>query len=231
LISYLHIHKQGITKHVFRGFPYGFFLHIAALYNKVKVNSNSQLIIKDHFVGRLSEIQVKKEYEVKMSNTVKITKVLLYSILALFLVGTIINCGGGASSAPAQVQAPKALIQDYIAKHGTMVDDSLVDFYVAAEQPTVAAAIQRSIDEKKAAGELQGLQQATFDFSNLQIAVVGEKEAYINDEPKKVIKVSVSGSYIMKQENGSTTIPANDTIILEMVNNNWKVTERINPWS
>ncbi|MDH3866782.1 MAG: hypothetical protein OES39_06775, partial [Desulfobulbaceae bacterium] len=76
------------------------------------------------------------------------------------------------------------------------------------------------------------LQHATFDFSNLQIAVVGEKEAYINDEPKKIIKVTVSGSYIMKQEDGDKTIAANDTIILlEMVDNKWKVTERINPWS
>jgi hypothetical protein len=169
---------------------------------------------------------------VKKSNTVKITKVFMYSILALFLVGSIINCGGGSSAGPSQVQAPKILIQDFIAKHDTMVDKSLVDFYVADEQPSVAAAVDRSIGEKKAAGELDKLQHATFDFSNLEIAVVGEKEAYINDEPKKVIKVSVSGSYIMKQEDGDKTIAANDSIILlEMMNNNWKVTERINPWS
>jgi hypothetical protein len=36
----------------------------------------------------------------------------------------------------------------------------------------------------------------------------------------------------MKQEDGDKTIAANDTIILlEMVDNKWKVTERINPWS
>jgi len=118
----------------------------------------------------------------------------------------------------------------FIAKHETMIDSSLVNFYVTEEQPTVAAAVQRTIDEKKAAGELSKLQNATFDFSNLQISVVGEKEAYVNDIPTKVIKVSVSGSYTMKQESGIATIPADETIILEMVDNNWKVTEKVNPW-
>lgn len=155
----------------------------------------------------------------------------MYSILALFLVGSIVNCGGGSSTGPAQAQAPAAMIKDFIAKHGTMVDTSLVDFYVANEQQSVALAVNKTIDEKKAAGELQQLQDATFDFSNLKIEVVGEKEAYINDEPKKVIQVSVSGSYIMKQGSGNTTIPAHDTIILELVNNSWKVTEKIHPWS
>ena len=167
----------------------------------------------------------------KTSRALNGTKVLLYALLALILAGGIINCGGGTSAGPAQVQAPKALIQDYIAKHGIMVDSSLVKFYVADEQPTVAAAVQKAIDEKTASGELEKLQQATFDFSNLQIAVVGEKDAYVNDQPSKVIKVSVSGSYIMTQEDNNMTIPTDETIILEMVNNTWKVTERNNPWS
>jgi hypothetical protein len=65
----------------------------------------------------------------------------------------------------------------------------------------------------------------------LQIAVVGQKEDYIEDQPTKLIKVSVSGSYIMNQADNSTTIPADETVILGFVDNNWKVTERINPWS
>ena len=165
------------------------------------------------------------------SNSKIFIRILFYSILTLFFVGSIINCGGGSSSGPSKVQAPKTLIQNFIAKHETMIDKSLVDFYVADEQPLVAAAIKRTIEEKTASGELNKLQQATFDFTNLQIAVVGEKEAYINDEPKKTIQVSVSGSYIMKQENGNKTISANDNIVLQYVNNNWKVTEKINPWS
>ena len=95
----------------------------------------------------------------------------------------------------------------------------------------MAAAVQRTIEEKKAAGELETLQHATFDFSNTQITLVDQKEAYVNDEPKTLIKVAVSGTFLMKDDNKTETISANDTIILEMVNNTWKVTEKINPWS
>ena len=166
----------------------------------------------------------------KKSNMINLVRGLMYTFLALFLVGTMINCGG-SSSAPSQVQAPKALIQDYIAKHGTMVDSSLVSLYLNDEQPKVAADIKRTISEKTATGELEKLQNATFDFTNLQITVVGQKEDYVEDQPTKLIKVSVSGSYIMNQAAESTTISADETIILAKDNKNWKVTEKINPWS
>ena len=166
----------------------------------------------------------------KKSNTMNFTKGLLYTVLGMFLVGTMVSCGG-SSSAPVQVQAPKALIQKYIAMHDIMVDTSLVDFYLTGEQPKVAADIKRTIEAKEGAGELEKLQNATFDFSNLQITVVGEKEDYIEDQPTKLIKVSVTGSYIMNQAADSTTITADETVILGMVKEQWKVTERINPWS
>ena len=166
----------------------------------------------------------------KKSNMINLVRGLMYTFLALFLVGTMINCGG-SSSAPSQVQAPKALIQDYIAKHGTMVDSSLVSLYLNDEQPKIAADIKRTISEKTATGELEKLQNATFDFTNLQITVVGQKEDYVEDQPTKLIKVSVSGSYIMNQAAESTTISADETIILAKDNKNWKVTEKINPWS
>jgi hypothetical protein len=167
---------------------------------------------------------------VKKSNMINLTKGLMYTVLALFLVGTMINCGG-SSSGPSQVQAPKALIQDYIAKHGTMVDATLAGLYLKDEQPKVSADIKRTIGEKTASGELEKLQHATFDFTNLQIAIVGEKEDYIDDQPTKLIKVNVSGSYIMNQAAESTTISAHETIILGMVNKHWQVTEKVNPWS
>ena len=167
----------------------------------------------------------------KKNSMMILIKGTFYTIMAMFLAGTMINCGGNSSSGPAQVQVPKALIQDYISKHETMVDLTLVDLYAKDERPRVAAAINKTIDEMKSAGELNKLLNATFDFSNTQIAVVGEKEEYVDDQPTRVIKVSVTGSYIMNQEQESKTIPANETIILEMVNNNWVVTEKINPWS
>jgi hypothetical protein len=150
--------------------------------------------------------------------------------LALFLVGGMINCGGGTSSGPAQVQAPKALIQDFIAKHELMVDKSLVNYYLPDEQPIIAATVKKNIEEKKQSGELEKLQSAAFDFSNLKIQVVDEKEATYRDMPTRAIKVSVTGSYIMKQEDVSKTIPADKTIILEMVDSSWKVTEKNNPF-
>jgi hypothetical protein len=167
---------------------------------------------------------------VRKSRVLNGTRIVLYVIVGLILAGGIINCGGSSSSGPVQVQAPKAMIEDFIAKYDTMIDSSLVDFYVADEQPTVAAAVKRTIDEKTASGELEKLKQASFDFSNLKIAVADEKEVYVHDEPAKVIKVTVSGSYNMKQEDNTETIPADKTIILQMVGNEWKVTERINPW-
>jgi hypothetical protein len=167
---------------------------------------------------------------VKTSRVLNGTKVVLYAIVALILAGGVINCGGSSSSGPVQVKAPMTFIQDFIAKYDTMVDSSLVDFYVADEQPNVAAAVQKAIDEKTASGELEKLKQASFDFSNLKIAVADEKEVYVHDEPAKVIKVTVSGSYNMKQENNTETIPAEKTIILQMVGNQWKVTEKVNPW-
>jgi hypothetical protein len=167
---------------------------------------------------------------VKKSNAMNFTKGLLYSVLGMFLVGTMVSCGG-SSSAPVQVQAPKALIQEYIAMHSIMVDTSLVDFYLTGEQPKMAAAIKKTIEAKEKTGELEKLQNATFDFTNLQIAVVGEKDDYIEDQPTKLIKVSVTGSYIMNQAADSTTITADETVILGMVRDTWKVTEKINPWS
>ena len=165
------------------------------------------------------------------SNIIKCTRGLLYFILALFLVGSIINCGGGGSSSgPVQVQVPKSLIQDFIAKHETMVDKSIVDFYVVDERPMVAAAVEKTIDEKKESGELDRLQKTAFDFSNLKIEVVGEKEVTYRDVPTKAIKVSVAGSYEMKQGDTAKTVQADKTIILEMVDNGWKVTEQNDPF-
>lgn len=156
------------------------------------------------------------------------SKILFYSIIGIFLSVGIVSCGGGGSG-PAQ--APKAFIQDFLAKHQTMSDASLVELYVEEEKEKVAKLVDQSINSLKAQGTLENLQQATFDFSNLQLEVLGEKEAYVDDEPKTFLRVGVKGSYIMNQKDVSKTIPADDIIILKMVGNNWKITETVNPWS
>ena len=170
-----------------------------------------------------------KEFMMEKRCTLKVVKGLLFVILALLLAGSLVNCGGRKSS-PTLVKAPTDFIKDFIAKHETMIDSSLVNFYVKEEQPIVEARINKTIEEKKEAGVLEKLQNLQFDFSNLQIKVVDQKEEYINDTPKKLIRVAVTGSYVMKQDDGAKTVSADDTIILEMVDNSWKVTEKINPW-
>jgi hypothetical protein len=187
------------------------------------------VIIYGQFVGTIVLTSDEKEYEVKKSNTKNFSRILLYTIVALFVAGGMINCGG-SSSGPAQVQAPKAMIHDFIAKHVTMVDKALVNYYLAEEQPMIAATVEKTIEEKKESGELETLQNAAFDFSNLKVEVVGEKEATYRDMPTKAIKVAVTGSYDMKQEGNTKTIPADQTIILQMVGNSWKVTEKANPF-
>ena len=165
----------------------------------------------------------------KTRSKLSIVKVLLTAVLAMFLAGSLVNCGGSKSS-PALVKAPVDFIKDFIAKHETMIDTSLVNFYVKDEQAIVEAQINKTIDEKKEAGVLEKLQNLQFDFSNLQIKVVDQKEEYIADMPRKMIKVAVTGSYVMKQADEAKTVSADDTIILEMVDNSWKVTEKVNPW-
>ena len=164
--------------------------------------------------------------KLESANTTR--NILLYAIIGLFLSVGLISCG---SSGSGPAQAPKAFIQDFIAKHQVMVDVSLVEFYIKDEQAQMAKLIDKSISNLKAQGTLESLQQANFDFSNLQLNVLGEKEEYVDDEPKTFLKVAVKGSYTMSQKDATKTIPADDIIILEMVGNNWKVTETINPWS
>ncbi len=152
---------------------------------------------------------------------------LLATVAILSVLSGIVNCSG---SRHATIQAPQDIIQNYVAKHETMVDNSLVDLYVEEEQAKVANQINQSIAAKEAAGTLDKLRHATFDFSGLALEVVGEKEEYVNDEPKTFIKVQVSGSFILNLEGDSRQIIPENFVILERQNNAWKVTEKINPW-
>jgi hypothetical protein len=168
---------------------------------------------------------------VKESKQIKMVRVLIISIATLFLAVALINCGGGSSSssAPAQVKAPVDLIKDFIAKQTTMIDKALANFYTKEEQPTITAEVEKNIETKSAA-ELEKLKNTTFDFSNVKIAVVGEKETTYEYNTTKIIKVSVNGNLVMNQAGTSTEVPADRTIILERVDNSWKVTEKNDPW-
>jgi len=145
--------------------------------------------------------------------------------MVIFCLAVITNCGGKE-----QAQAPEGMIRDFVAKHHVMVDESLVSYYVTEEQAGVNKMITRSKEEKKQAGTLDNIKQASFDYSNLKITVIAQKEEYIQDEPVDFMKISANGKLLVKMTTNSESIDIKDEIILEKEGGSWKVTEKINPW-
>jgi hypothetical protein len=137
--------------------------------------------------------------------------------------------GGCGKTAPASI--PDGVIKDYIAKHETMVDTSLASLYVHEEQGTVAEKVSSTITARKTDGTLEDLQSATFDFSGLELQLLGEKDDHINDEIKSFLKVAITGDYIVNIHESVKNITVDETVILEEEGGTWKITEKINPWS
>ena len=150
-------------------------------------------------------------------------------LVAVGVIGllSITGCGSNNTS----VQLPKDFIQDFIAKHETMVDHSLVYYYVKSDRPEIAEQIDITCRINKSKGSLEILENATFDFSELQIELVDKQEKYVNDEPVVFVKVAIKGSYKMQLPEETRTINANEIIILQMARSEWKVTNTNNPWS
>ena len=147
--------------------------------------------------------------------------------ISLFCIAIITGCGSDHAS----VQLPKDFIMDFIAKQETMADKSLVYYYVKSDRPKIAEQIETSCRINKSKGVLEILENATFDFSELQIELVDKKEEYIDDEQVVFVKVAVKGCYKMQLPEETKTIDANDIIVLQMVKSEWKVTNTNNPWS
>jgi hypothetical protein len=151
---------------------------------------------------------------------------ILAVVSVIGLVG-ITGCGSNGMS----VELPKDFIRDYIAKHETMADKSLVYYYVKSDQDEVAKQIETSCRINKSMGRLKILEKATFDFSELQIELVDKKEDYVNDEPVVFVKVAVKGCYKMQLPEETQKIEADEIIILQMAKHEWKITNSNNPWS
>ena len=147
--------------------------------------------------------------------------------VGLFCLAIITGCGSDIAS----VELPKEFIQDFIAKHETMADKSLVYYYVKSDQSEIAEQIEVACRINKSKGVLEILENATFDFSELQIEIVDKKEEYIDDEPVVFIKVAVKGCYKMQLPEAIKTIDTDDIIVLQMAKSEWKVTNTNNPWS
>ncbi len=147
------------------------------------------------------------------------------AVLALFLLAGLSGCGGSKATT-----IPTDLIKDYMAKHQTMVDPSLATLYIQQEQAGVMDAINRTIAEKKTQGNLEELRHATFDFTNMKVELLGQKEIYVDDMPAAFLKVATKGTFMMKLDQESKSIPADGILILEQVRGDWKITETVNPW-
>ena len=75
------------------------------------------------------------------------------------------------------------------------------------------------------------MENATFDFSELEIQLLDQKEVYVDDEPVMFTRVAIKGCYKMKVEEETQKIEANEIIVLQMARNEWKVSKSNNPWS
>ena len=153
---------------------------------------------------------------------------LILVAVGLFALVNLTGCGSDGVS----MELPENFIQDFIAKHETMVDKSLVYYYAKEDQSEIARQIETSCRINKAKGILSSLENAKFDFSELKIEVVDRKEEFVDDEPVVFVKVAVKGCYKMQlPEAEIKSIDADDIIVLQMARNEWKVTNSNSPWS
>ena len=161
----------------------------------------------------------------KLNVTFKRSLILI--AVGLFALVNITGCG----SSDLSMELPKDFIMDFIAKHETMVDESLVYYYVKSDQDEMAEQIDVSCRINRTKGLCEILEKATFDFSELQIELVDKEEVYVDDEPVIFAKVSLKGSYKMQLKEETQKIEADEVIILQLARNEWKVTNSNNPWS
>jgi len=153
-----------------------------------------------------------------------------YIFLAAAGLLLMVTAGCGSSKVSAS-KAPDAVIKGYVAKHEVMVDPSLAGLYVVEEQGKVTEQINSAIAARSADGSLEDMQAATFDFSDLRIEIIGEKEDHVNDEIKKFIKVAITGNYTITVQGIATEVDADEVIILRREANVWKITAKANPWA
>jgi RNA binding exosome subunit len=154
-----------------------------------------------------------------------LTSAALILLVAVFVVAFLAGC----SSKPVQVS--ETFIKGFLGKHITMVDTEITDYYISRERDGVLKQVNDSIASKKAQGVLDAIQSAELNLSNIKVEVLEKKEAYVDDENHTYVKVKVTGSYTIKNGEGSKEVNENETFILRAVGDAWKVTETENPWS
>jgi len=158
--------------------------------------------------------------------TTMVRRVLFFIFILLGLV-YITGCGSSISN----VEIPINFIQEFIAKHETMVDKSLVYYYTKEDQSMIAEQIELACRINRSKGVLENMEHASFDFSGLHIELVDKKEEYLNDEPVLFVKVAVRGQFTIELPEESKTIETDDVLVLRMARNESKVAQLNNPWS
>ena len=151
----------------------------------------------------------------------------------LFLAAMLLGLSGitGCSSSISAEEVPGDFIREYIAKHETMVDKSLVYYYAKEDQPEIARRVDTACRISSSKGMMEKLANASFDFSGLRIDIVDEKEDHVNDEPVVFVRVIITGSYDMQMAKDRKTVHVNENIVLRKAHHEWKVSESCNPWS
>ncbi|UCG77425.1 MAG: hypothetical protein JSV21_07510 [Nitrospirota bacterium] len=144
-------------------------------------------------------------------------------VIASLMILTIAGCSKGPS------QTPQQFVKIYLTKKVAMNDLSLADFFVTEERKGVTERLKNAIAEQKENG-IAAHAGATYDLSKVQIEVVGNKDYYVADEPKKFVKVEANGSYTVSDGDRSEVNEIHETIILEALGDHWAITEKINPW-
>ena len=146
------------------------------------------------------------------------------ALVAVIMLLLTVGCSSGPS------QSPEDMVKSFLAKHLSMTDISLAKYYTADEQPGIIEQVTTSINSKKDQGTLDKLSNAQYDLSGVNINVIDKKTDYVNDEEVTFLKVAVKGSYSVT--NGDTTqeLTEDEVLILQSAGNEWKVTEKTNPW-
>jgi hypothetical protein len=153
-------------------------------------------------------------------------EVFLLKLLMAFAMTFILFAG--CSSAPSV--SYDTFILKFIQKHIPMIDKSVATFYVKEERAGVIDRIEKNVDSIKKEGSFKSLSTAKYDFSNIKVEVVDQKQEYVNDEAVDFMKVEIKGKYTKTINGKSETLSEDEIIILESVAGKWKVTEKINPW-
>jgi hypothetical protein len=166
--------------------------------------------------------------KVKRNRVFKNTAALSMVCRMLFVGAILFLLTAGCSSGPAQ--SPEQFVMKFIQKHIPMIDQSVADFYVQNERTGIIAEVNKSVEAKRNKGILASLKDASYDFSKVDVKVLASKTDYVDDEETNYVKLQATGNYTLTMAGKSESVNENEVFVLRSVRNQWKVTDKENPW-